>query len=314
METYHSNMARRWVLSLQREGRIIRQGNDNEEVSIYRYITKKTFDSYLWGIVENKQRFISQIMTNKTVERECQDVDETVLSFAEIKAIASGNPLIMEKTEVDTEVARLQMLKANYESQRYAHQDNFLFKYPKLISETENRLFGIEKDIRKRDNELAMEPDFLITLNGHTYDEREAADSLLLEIGQSLDSMESRKIGTYKGFDVVINKKFSDCTMQLCGNMKYTADMSSSASGNMVRLENLLSGLEKRVAAHKENLEQYKRNMEESKKEFNKTFTYELELRQKLVRQKEINDELEIKEEGEELVVTDNLPEQAVAR
>ena len=136
METYHSNMARRWVLSLQREGRIIRQGNDNEEVSIYRYITKKTFDSYLWGIVENKQRFISQIMTNKTVERECQDVDETVLSFAEIKAIASGNPLIMEKTEVDTEVARLQMLKANYESQRYAHQDNFLFKYPKLISET----------------------------------------------------------------------------------------------------------------------------------------------------------------------------------
>ncbi len=206
------------------------------------------------------------------------------------------------------------MLKANYESQRYAHQDNFLFKYPKLISETENRLFGIEKDIRKRDNELAMEPDFLITLNGHTYDEREAAGSLLLEIGQSLDSMESRKIGTYKGFDVVINKKFSDCTMQLCGNMKYTADMSSSASGNMVRLENLLSGLEKRVAAHKENLEQYKRNMEESKKEFNKTFTYELELRQKLVRQKEINDELEIKEEGEELVVTDNLPEQAVAR
>lgn len=159
-----------------------------------------------------------------------------------------------------------------------------------------------------------MEPDFLITLNGHTYDEREAAGSLLLEIGQSLDSMESRKIGTYKGFDVVINKKFSDCTMQLCGNMKYTADMSSSASGNMVRLENLLSGLEKRVAAHKENLEQYKRNMEESKKEFNKTFTYELELRQKLVRQKEINDELEIKEEGEELVVTDNLPEQAVAR
>ena len=298
----------------QREGRIIRQGNDNEEVNIYRYITKKTFDSYLWGIVENKQRFISQIMTDKTVERECQDVDETVLSFAEIKAIASGNPLILEKTEVDTEVSRLQVLKASYESQRFTNQDNFLFKYPKLIQETEQRLINIEKDVRARDIELAREPDFFITLNGHRYDEREAAGSLLIEIANSLESMESRKVGNYKGFDVMINKRYSDSSLQVCGNLTYSADMGSSPSGNMVRLENLLGGLEKRVKANNDKLEEYKRNMEESKTEFDKAFPYEFELRQKLVRQREINDELEIKDEGEELVITDNLPEQAIAR
>nr|WP_243271659.1 SNF2-related protein [Enterocloster clostridioformis] len=298
----------------QREGRIIRQGNDNEEVNIYRYITKKTFDSYLWGIVENKQRFISQIMTDKTVERECQDVDETILSFAEIKAIASGNPMIMEKTEVDTEVSRLQVLKASYESQRYVHQDNFLFKYPELIKKTENRLYAMEKDIRKRDQALCMEPDFFVTLNGLRYDEREAAGSVILEMAHSLESMESRTVGSYKGFDVVVEKKYSDCTIRLSGELTYSADMSSSASGNMVRMENLLGSLEKRVAAHKEKLEEYKRNMEESKREFNKEFPYESELKQKLIRQQEINNELEIKDEGEELVVTEELPEPAMSR
>ena len=298
----------------QREGRIIRQGNDNEEVNIYRYITKKTFDSYLWGIVENKQRFISQIMTDKTVERECQDVDETILSFAEIKAIASGNPMIMEKTEVDTEVSRLQVLKASYESQRYVHQDNFLFKYPELIKKTESRLHAIGKDIRKRDQELCMEPDFFVTLNGLRYDEREAAGSVILEIAHSLESMESRTVGSYKGFDVVIQKKYSDCTISLSGELTYSADISISASGNMVRMENLLGGLEKRVAAHKEKLEEYKRNMEESKREFNKEFPYESDLKQKLIRQQEINNGLEIKDEGEELVVTEELPEPAMSR
>ena len=237
----------------QREGRIIRQGNDNEEVNIYRYITKKTFDSYLWGIVENKQRFISQIMTDKTVERECQDVDETILSFAEIKAIASGNPMIMEKTEVDTEVSRLQVLKASYESQRYVHQDNFLFKYPELIKKTENRLYAMEKDIRKRDQALCMEPDFFVTLNGVRYDEREAAGSVILEMAHSLESMESRTVGSYKGFDIVVEKKYSDCSIKLSGELTYSADMSSSASGNMVRMENLLGSLEKRVADIKKN-------------------------------------------------------------
>ena len=237
----------------QREGRIIRQGNDNEEVNIYRYITKKTFDSYLWGIVENKQRFISQIMTDKTVERECQDVDETILSFAEIKAIASGNPMIMEKTEVDTEVSRLQVLKASYESQRYVHQDNFLFKYPELIKKTENRLYAMEKDSRKRDQALCMEPDFFVTLNGVRYDEREAAGSVILEMAHSLESMESRTVGSYKGFDIVVEKKYSDCSIKLSGELTYSADMSSSASGNMVRMENLLGSLEKRVADIKKN-------------------------------------------------------------
>ena len=192
-------------------------------------------------------------MTDKTVERECQDVDETILSFAEIKAIASGNPMIMEKTEVDTEVSRLQVLKASYESQRYVHQDNFLFKYPELIKKTENRLYAMEKDIRKRDQALCMEPDFFVTLNGLRYDEREAAGSVILEMAHSLESMESRTVGSYKGFDVVVEKKYSDCIIKLSGELTYSADMSSSASGNMVRMENLLGSLEKRVADIKKN-------------------------------------------------------------
>ena len=133
METYHSNMARRWVLSLQREGRIIRQGNENEEVNIYRYVTKGSFDAYLWGIVETKQRFISQVFTSRELARICEDIDETVLNFAEIKAVASENPLIMEKIQVDNEVARLRILKAAHEGKRFTLQDAVTFQYPKRI-------------------------------------------------------------------------------------------------------------------------------------------------------------------------------------
>ncbi len=299
----------------QREGRILRQGNDNDEVSIYRYITKKTFDSYLWGIVENKQRFISQIMTDKVVERECQDVDETILSFAEIKAIASGNPLIMEKTEVDTEVSRLQLLKAAYENQRYTLQDNFIIKYPKLIKDTEFRMSAIAEDITQREKAFKEEPDFLIQINGFIFEEREPAGSVLIEIAHSLDSMESRECGSYKGFAVEVERKFSDYYIKVRGKLTYTAEMSSSASGNMVRLENLLSGLDKTQTNYGEVLKEYKRNMEESRKEFEKPFSHELELQRKLIRQKEINDELEIKDEGQELTVEmEQLPGQAAAR
>ena len=129
----------------QREGRGIRQGNKNDEVAIYRYVTKQTFDAYNWSLVENKQRFISQVMTSKAVSRSCEDIDEATLSYAEIKAVATGNPLIREKMEVDNDVQRLKLLKASYDNQRYGLQDNFMIKYPKLIKTATEKLANVRR-------------------------------------------------------------------------------------------------------------------------------------------------------------------------
>lgn len=287
----------------QRDGRIIRQGNKNEEVGIYRYVTKRTFDAYLWGILENKQQFISQIMTNKVVSRECEDVDEVVLSFAEIKAVASGNPLILEKTDVDNEVTKLKMLRAMYQNQKYVFQDNFLFKFPEQIKETELKLDALGRDKEKRDMELQKDAEFRIEILGKIYDDREAAGSVIAEVAKSLETMKSKRIGRYKGFELSLEKKFSDVKMILGGSLTYKAEMGSSISGNIIRIENLLSGLEKRENKFTEAVKEYKRNLEDSKREYDKPFQHELKLQQLLKRQKEINEELEIKEDGQEMVI-----------
>lgn len=298
----------------QRDGRIIRQGNMNEEVEIYRYVTKRTFDAYLWGILENKQQFISQIMTNKVVSRECEDVDEVVLSFAEIKAVASGNPLILEKTDVDNEVTKLKMLKAMYQNQKYVFQDNFLFKFPEQIKETELKLDALRKDKEKRDMELQKDAEFRIEILGKIYDDRETAGSVIVEIAKSLETMKSKKIGSYKGFELSLEKKFSDVTMLLGGSLTYKAEMGSSISGNIIRIENLLSGLEKREQKFTEAVKEYKRNLEDSKNEYDKPFQHELKLQQLLKRQKEINEELEIKEDGQEMVIGEEKEPMQAAR
>ena len=139
------------------------RGNENEEVAIYRYVTKGTFDAYNWSLVENKQRFISQVMTSKAVSRSCEDIDEATLSYAEIKAVATGNPLIREKMEIDNDVQRLKLLKASYDNQRYGLQDNFMIKYPKLIKTATEKLANVREDIKARDKELIDNPEFAIT-------------------------------------------------------------------------------------------------------------------------------------------------------
>lgn len=149
----------------QREGRGIRQGNENEEVAIYRYVTKGTFDAYNWSLIENKQRFISQVMTSKAVSRSCEDIDEATLSYAEIKAVATGNPLIKEKMEIDNDVQRLKLLKASYDNQRYGLQDNFMIKYPKLIKTATEKLANVREDVKARDKELIDNPEFAITID-----------------------------------------------------------------------------------------------------------------------------------------------------
>lgn len=286
----------------QREGRGIRHGNQNKEVSIYRYVTKNSFDAYLWGIVETKQRFISQIMTNKELARDCEDVDETVLSFAEIKAVASGNPLIMEKMQVDNDVTRLRVLKAAYEGKRYVLQDAFTFQYPQRIEKRTAELEKVLADIETRNREMERNPQFEITLRGRTYQEHKEAGEILRAIMDNTVLYEEIEIGTYKGFPIALKKDSIDAVLMVKGKRDYKVELKKSDSGNMVRLENVLNGLEKTAAELEQKIASYQNDMKNAKIEYEKEFQYEELLKEKLTRQTEINTELEIREEPEEIV------------
>ncbi|WP_396334345.1 helicase-related protein [Clostridium sp. 19966] len=290
----------------QREGRIIRQGNINPEVNIYRYVTKDTFDSYLWQIVEQKQKFISQIMTSKSVARNCEDVDETVLSYAEVKALATGNPLIKEKMDVDNEVSRLRVLKAAYDSQKYNMQDNFTFKYPKLITEAESQLECIIKDIDKRNMEDAK--DFLITINGKLFDEREKAGTMLQSLYEKIPKGEELHVGSYKSFDLKLRKNlfFEKYELLIHGNLKYIVELGDSAHGNMLRIENMLSNLEGKMEGIEEKIEECKRNLEQSKIGYDKPFPYEEALKEKLSRQFELNSLLDLNKKDAEVILDED--------
>jgi len=288
----------------QREGRILRQGNKNEAVNIYKYVTKSTFDSYLWQIVENKQRFISQIMTSKSIARNAEDIDETVLSFAEVKALATGNPLIKEKMDIDNEVSRLTLLKSSYNSRRYAMEDNFTYRYPKHINEAKQRLECIIKDVSRRD--MNTTSNFQIIINGKLFDEREKAGTYIQALTSNLGPEKEENIGQFNGFELLIKKdKFlGQHKLILHGNMKHEVEFGDSAHGNMVRLENLLEGFEKRITKIENTIEEYQRNMEQSKEEWQKPFKYEDELASKLKRQFELNAELDM-DKGRDDVIAD---------
>ncbi|WP_420808475.1 helicase-related protein [Clostridium manihotivorum] len=290
----------------QREGRILRQGNMNSEVSIYRYVTKNTFDSYLWQIVEQKQRFISQIMTSKSVARNCEDVDETVLSYAEVKALATGNPLIKEKMDVDNEVSRLRVLKAAYDNQKYTMQDNFTFKYPKLISEAKQQLECIIKDISRRD--MNDDKDFSITLDGKIFNEREKAGTMLEVLASKVFKGEELHIGSFKGFDLMLRRNifYERFDLLIHGNSKYTIELGDSAHGNMIRIENALNNLEEKMIRLEGKIEEYQRNLEQSKIEYAKPFQYEEELKTKLARQFELNTMLDLNKKDEDILADED--------
>lgn len=273
----------------QREGRIIRQGNMNDEVNIYRYVTKDTFDSYLWQLVENKQKFISQIMTSKSVVRSCEDIDDAVLSYAEVKALATGNPLIKEKMDIDNDVSRLTLLKADYNSKKYKMQDNFLYTYPKLISEAKQNHHNILMDIEKRN--LNKSEEFGIVINGIQYAEREDAGNMLMTHFTQVNKVDELKVGQLYGFDISLKKSFYGDSINaiLQGNSHYTVELGNSAHGNIIRLENTLANIEALATKLTAEIENHQRNLEESKIEFEKPFLHENELNQKLSRQSELN-------------------------
>lgn len=294
----------------QREGRGLRHGNKNEEVSVYRYVTKNSFDAYLWGIVETKQRFISQIMTSRELARDCEDVDETVLNFAEIKAVASGNPLIMEKMEVDNEVTRLRVLKSAFEGKRYLLQDAFTFQYPQRIAARKKELEKLEGDIRTRNEEVEKNPLFEIVLKDRKFTEHKEAGEFLRGIIEHSILYEELTIGAYKGFEIALKKDSEGAILYVKGNGLYKVELKKSDSGNIVRLENTVNGLDKEAEEIRQKIAGYHTEMENAKIEYEKEFQYEDLLKEKLKRQTEINNQLEIKEENE---VIDNVPEETVA-
>ena len=301
----------------QREGRIIRQGNENEEVNIYRYVTKGSFDAYLWGIVETKQRFISQVFTSRELARICEDIDETVLNFAEIKAVASENPLIMEKIQVDNEVARLRILKTAHEGKRFALQDAVTFQYPKRIQSLKGELQLLQKDLERRNQAMEVQPGFAITLQGKVYEKHKEAGEVLRGIIEGVTAFTRHEVGIYKGFQVSVQNDMLGPILFLQGEKEYSVELKSSDSGNMVRIENRLNALDKAVEDVQKEIKTCENEIKNAKQEYEKPFPYEELLKENITRQMEIDAELEIKDQEECVEVqeeTKNLPCQTAVR
>ena len=249
------------------------------------------------SLVENKQRFISQVMTGKAISRTCEDIDEATLSYAEIKAVATGNPLIKEKMEIDNDVQRLKMLKASYDSQHYSLQDQFMVKFPKLIAAAKEKLACVRADVKARDEELLKteNEEFAITVGGIKFTERVDGGTAFLSAVNEAKMMEKTPIGEYRGFDVLVSKSaWGADNIVLQGKTEYTAELSNSPVGSMVKLENLFNGIQGNITFLEGKLEEYQRDMEQAKAEYEKPFQYEAELKEKLARQFELNTKLDL--------------------
>ena len=290
----------------QREGRIIRQGNENKEVDIYTYVTENTFDSYLYQLVESKQKFIGQIMTSKSPVRSAEDIDETALSYAEIKALCAGDPHIKEKMDLDIDVSRLKLLKANHLSQRYSLEDQILKEFPQKIKSLEQRIEGYQADIdqRKRNtepNEDGFSPMFM---PGGTVREKKAAGDAILGLCKTMTSPDPIPIGQYRGFDMELSfDTFSrEYKITLIHQLRHTVTLGTDIFGNIQRLDNTLGAFEERMAACTEQLENTRVQLENAKAEVQKPFSQEEELAAKTARLNELNALLNLDKKENEIV------------
>lgn len=290
----------------QREGRIIRQGNENPEVDIYTYVTENTFDSYLYQLVESKQKFIGQIMTSKSPVRSAEDIDETALSYAEIKALCAGNPHIKEKMDLDIDVSRLKLLKANHLSQRYALEDQIIKEFPQKIKSLEQRIEGFKVDIDqlKRNtepNEDGFSPMFMP--GGVVRDKKDAGDAIL-GLCKSMTTPDPISIGRYRGFDMELSfDTFSrEYKITLIHQLRHTVTLGTDIFGNIQRLDNALGAFEERMAACVEQLENTHVQLENAKVEVQKPFPQEEELKTKTERLNELNALLNLDKKENEIV------------
>ena len=281
----------------QRSGRIIRQGNRNKEVHIYRYVTEGTFDAYLWQTIENKQKFISQIMTSKSPVRSCEDIDETALSYAEIKALCAGDERIKEKMDLDVDVARLKLMRANHQSQQYRLEDNLLRKFPEQIDEAKNMIAGLESDMQTLAAHPHPEDGFAgMEVKGDNLTDKDNAGAALLEACKEVKDLEPVSVGSYRGFQMALTlENFGqDYILTLKGQMSHRVELGKDARGNLVRIDNALNAISERVTSQKAYLDNLYAQVKEAKAALGKPFPQEEELRKKSARLAELNAELNI--------------------
>ena len=281
----------------QRSGRIIRQGNRNKEVHIYRYVTESTFDAYLWQTVENKQKFISQIMTSKSPVRSCEDIDEAALSYAEIKALCAGDERIREKMDLDVDVARLRLMKANHQSQQYRLEDNILRHFPVQIEENKGFLSGFEADMKTLEQHPHPKDGFAgMEVKGDFLTDKDNAGAAILEAFKDAKGLESVPIGTYRGFSMslTVENFGKDFILTLKGKMSHRVELGKDARGNLVRIDNALAQMPERYKTVQGRLENVQAQLATAKAELGKPFPQEAELKEKSARLAELNAELNI--------------------
>ena len=277
----------------QREGRIIRQGNENPEVNIYSYVTEETFDAYLYQLVENKQKFIGQIMTSKSPVRSAEDVDEQALSYAEIKALATGNPYIKEKMDLDVAVSKLKLLKQNHLSQKYALEDKIIKFYPQEIKRFEERIDGYNSDIERAKNNTILNDDGFsdMVIEDVYYSEKKAAGTAILAACKAMTSPEPKEIGSYRGFKLELSFETFEkqYVLTLVGSLRHSVPLGADIFGNISRIDNMISSLPDKMAGCKERLADTKNQLENAKTEVERPFPQEEELSKKNERLAELN-------------------------
>ncbi|WP_026508078.1 DEAD/DEAH box helicase family protein [Butyrivibrio sp. MC2013] len=299
----------------QQEGRILRQGNTNPKVKIFRYVTEGTFDAYSWQLIENKQKFIGQIMTSKSPVRSCEDIDDAALTYAEVKALATGNPYIKEKMDLDIQVSKLKLMKANHTSQKYRLEDDIAQRYPKQISALKEKIEGLKADIADYNARKPADKEiFAMTVAGKTYEDRKEAGTALIAVCKEMKSANTPvSVGEYLGMKMAVtfDSFFKKFTLTLKGNLSHNVEIGSDPSGNITRINNALESMTKQLEEAVAKLENVEHQLETAKVEVVKPFAQEAELAEKLDRLAELNALLNMDEKGDEAVdMDDDAPKQ----
>ena len=304
----------------QQEGRILRQGNLNPKVKIFRYVTENTFDAYNWQVIENKQKFISQIMTSKSPVRSCEDVDEAALTYAEVKALATGNPYIREKMDLDVQESKLKLMKANHTSQKYRLEDNITKHYPHKIAFLKERIKGMTADIQTSEANFPTDKEqFFMKVGDKVYTDKKEAGAALVEMCKAMKTVNvPATVGEYAGFKMAVsfdsfNHKF---VMNLKGQLSHNLEIGSDPLGNIARINHALESMPKQLSEAQTKLETVERQLETAKVEVEKPFAQEAELAEKLERLSALNALLNMDEKGDdaalqcEQVRMDDAPEE----
>lgn len=293
----------------QREGRIIRQGNLNPEVDIYRYVTESTFDAYSWQLIEQKQKFIGQVLTSKSPARSCEDVDSTALSYAEIKALAAGNPEIKEMMDLEVQVSQLRLLKSNHQREQYRLEDKLLKHIPDEMADTEARISALETDYATLKAHSPTDSDkFSITIDQVQHTNREAAGEAILQFANSHVSLDETPLGSYKGFSLYCTrpKFFEKGNLFIVGAMRYPVELGESPQGITVRIDNILRSIPKRLESARSKMEGFEQQIEEIKAAIGKPFPQEKELSEREKRLVELTAKL--RDDHQPTEIADNTP------